>query len=195
MVIALKDLIKRVRIKMNENPVDDGLESGVGHHGLTLDQVIASVADEACERLMDNTVFSGFDDVQTLFGDITFKDGRGRLAIPSDFYRFIELKLNCWETSATDALRPDEPDYWRKDSVNPVVRGSRTSPRVYITGDRKEGWLELHPCPPGAKVEYGSYLCDPWLTPVGSYYIPDRMVAHLVSSVAEKARKVLEGGS
>lgn len=192
MVISLKDLIKKVRIKLNENPEDEGFENGFGHDALSLDRIIASVADEVCEQALDATVFSGFDDIQNLYGEITVKEGYGVLELPADFHKFIELKISGWEIPATTVVLPGEDEYWRKGSVNPSVRGTRGNPRVYLAGDRKKGWLELCPCEPGATVEYGSYLCNPWLTPVGSYYLPDRIVSHITTKIAERVLQILK---
>ncbi len=191
MVISLTDLIKKVRIKMNEDPVDAGLEGGVGHSGLTLDQVIASVADEEIERVMEKTVFSGIDDLQKWYGEIKVRDGIGLLAIPHDCYRLVELKISGWERAVTEVSGPADDDYWRRNSASRPVRGTFACPRAYFVENTEGRFLELHPCEQGAEIEYGDYLSDPWLTPAGHYYIPERVVGRVISTIASRAREII----
>ena len=191
MVLKLLDLIRMVRIKLNEDPSDEGMAAGVGHTGLTLGQVIASVAEEEIRQILEATVFTGFDDLQKLSGEIRVRDGVGRVPLPGDFYRLVELKISGWERPVTEAVGPSDRDYWRRNSASRPVRGTYACPRAYISEDSAGRCLELHPCEQGAEIEYGDYLSNPWLTPADCYYIPDRMAGPVTSAIARRVREII----
>lgn len=191
MVIKLQDLITKVRIKLNENPKDEGFTSGVGHNGLTLDQIIASITDEEIRRITELSIFTGFDDLQKLYGPITVRNGAGRFELPADFHRLVEIKVSGWKRAATELTGPENPDYWRRTSISRIVRGTEENPRVYAVEDGTSRYLELHPCSEGAEIEYGDYVSNPMMTPVGSFYLPDRMVPEATSAIAARVREIL----
>ena len=191
MVVSQADLIRMVRIKMNEDPRSDDIATGIGHSGLMLDSVISSVANEEIEKALEVTVFTGFDDLQRLKGEITVKRGVGLLRLPEDFHRLVELKVSGWEEPVTEAEPPTGSGYWRRKSASMSVRGTPSSPRAYIVKDVEGAMLELHPCETGAVVEYGDYVSNPWKVPAGSYYVPDRMIGTVTTAIALKAREIV----
>lgn len=191
MVISLQDLVSKVRIKLNEDPRDELLVAGMGPRGVTLDRLIASVADEVITETVEQSIFTGFDDLQKLFGEIKVSDGVGRLELQADFSSLVELRLSCWDRAITTVSSPGEPDYWRRLSLSPVSRGTAANPRAYIVEDESSRYLELHPAEPGAKILYGLYVAIPVMTPVGTFYLPERILPCVTTAIADRVRKIL----
>ena len=145
MQLSLKQLVRDVRVAMDENVTDDGLQFLREVNTLTLDEVIRHQAEAAAQLVLSRA------DVRYLEGGKSFlgaavsrmERGVGRVQLPTDYLRFLYFKMSDWDYGVTDYITPDDALYPQQFSRWAGVRGNPHRPIVAIV-----------PCEDGMCVEY-----------------------------------------
>lgn len=193
MIFNEQELISRVRILLNEDAYDSGTEETDDTGRLTLDLLIKTVLDAEVRRLMDVTIFTGYDDVPELTGTIRAAGpGSGRLELPEDFRTLVELRVSGWQRPVQRALAPEDKGYERRTSPSAIVRGTDTDPMAYLIREPKKRYLEVHPFRAGDTLLCGRY-CSAIVCPSeGNIFIPSRHADEILKAVAEQVKKIRE---
>lgn len=145
MQLSLKQLVRDIRVAMDENVTDDGLQFLREVNTLTLDEVIRHQIEPAAQLVLSRA------DVRYLEGGKSFlgssvsrlERGAGRVQLPSDYLRFLYFKMSDWDYGVTDYITPDDAFYPQQFSRWAGVRGNPHRPIVAIV-----------PCEDGMCVEY-----------------------------------------
>ncbi len=192
MLINQKDLISRVRVRLNEDAYDSGMEEMTDQGRLTLDRIIASVLEPETRRIIAETEFTAGDDLVILAGPFSVAgEDCGTIRLPQDFMKLAELRLSSWKRPVLSVIVPEDPEFRRRNSPSAIVRGTSADPRIYLVRDSTGAFLELHPAGSGDTLLYGFYVADPVTSTVGTFRIPARCLDAVVSAIAERVRKMI----
>lgn len=161
MTYQVADIVKDVRVALDQNMVSDAL-AGIGDvDTLALDEIIESKIVEAVRRVHLEAPYylleGGHDILDTgddegenteSFGDaIHWEDlESGWVMLPDDFLRLVVFKMDDWEQAVYTAISVDDPEYEKQRSRFKGIRGTSQKP-VCAIAVRPEGKvLEFYSC-------------------------------------------------
>lgn len=82
-------------------------------------------------------------------------DKTGYINLPSDYIRFVELKMKDWEKSVVHPITENDPVY--RLQKNPFARGDYKSPVVVLVGDKK---IEYYSIDSSHEIDFFKYVKD-----------------------------------
>lgn len=164
MQYKVADIIRDIRVVLDENMVSSPL-SGISDSGtLCLDEIIRSkIADAA--RIVEISAPSHLLDRGEAFStsihwssQVGF--GSGSTHLPDDFMRLISFQMSDWSHAVTVAISETDPEYALQSSRYPGVRGCPQRPVVAIIHQPIGLVLEFYSCMSGdrAHVKRARYL-------------------------------------
>lgn len=167
MLFSVEDIIRDVRITINENANSEAL-AGIGDvDTLELDELIRSkVADAATwveKRAPVYLLGTGAPFADSLYWDDEAGIGSGYTILPDDFMRLIRFRMSDWKTTVFNAISADDPNYLVQSSEFAGLRGNPERPMCAIVS-RPEGLaLEFFSCVSGeeCKVDSAQYMPYP----------------------------------
>jgi len=125
------EIVNKVKIKMNEiSPFDS---SG--------DIVNNTFVDDLLNESTRTILLSAPKKILPITKDDTTTssdngDGTGTITLPSNYLRFVELKMKQWKRSVTKLISVDSREY--KKQFNKYTRGGTAKPKVAELGDELE---------------------------------------------------------
>ena len=156
MLFEVAEIVKDVRIALDQNNNSEALLDTGDIDTLTLDELIESkVADAA--RVVETQA-----PVYLLEGGKDFADSLGWLGeagksggfihLPDDFLRLVSFQMSDWDRSVSVAITDDHPLYARQSSKFAGVRGNPQEPVVALVTYPIGLCLEFYSCSGGANV-------------------------------------------
>lgn len=170
MVYKISDILRDVRIAIDENATSDTLVNLSDIDALTLDEIIRSKIEDGVRMvcLAAPVVMLGSGDtfVETIGWHKEIGIGSGRVILPKDFLRLITFKMSDWSHAVNTPISEDDPLYLVQTSKFKGVKGTPEMPVVALVQYADGLSLEFYSCKAGKDVELqrARYLKDPKIT-------------------------------
>lgn len=172
---GVEDIIKSVRVALDENKVSEALIAEADIDTLTLNEIIKSKIEDAARTISlmaPNHLLAGGDP----FGDaITWQSsvgyGAGSIVLPEDFLRLVCFQMSDWSYAVTDAISADHPYYKMQFSRHAGIKGNPQKPVVAIVTQTVGRVLQFFSCTAGDSIyiKQASYIPMPSITEVDGY--------------------------
>lgn len=190
MTYQVADIVKDVRVCIDQNMVSDAL-AGIGDvDTLALDEIIESKIVEAVQRVHMEAPYyllhSGHNLLDNLGDAIYWEDlESGYVLLPSDFMRLVVFQMSDWEQPVYAAMSADDPQYAQQRSRWKGLRGTAQKP-VCVIVTRPEGKaLEFYSCKSeNATVSKGVYIPYPNIDSFGCVDISERCYTAVIYTAA-----------
>lgn len=178
MIYDKSDIVKDVRIILDENMDSRALIREDDIDTLSLDEVIASKILEAAADI-EKQAPAHLLGIGYPFGDdIIWRDrpghGPGYVILPGDFMRLVTFRMSDWAMPVTGFITEDSPLYARMQSRYPGISGNPQAPVVAIVQDAANRILEFYSCAAGegTHIRKARYLPYPKFDAAGGVEIP-----------------------
>ena len=185
MLYKTSDILRDVRVSIDENKTNEQLITEGDVDTLMLDDIIRSKIEEGVRLVVGAAPLYMLDGGST-FGDAVYwrKDYSGWVLLPEDFFRLVVFKMSDWERPVYKAITPDSPQYNVQHSRYKGLRGTPQKPVVAICVRQEGRVLELYSCNDNtATVEQALYMPLP-KEDDGYINIPERCYRSAVYEIA-----------
>ncbi len=163
MIFKIPDILREVRVSLDENGVSDELLRTGDVETLSLDDIIRQKVPEAV-RLVHTAAPTYLLESGHNFGDAVYWGDleSGWVLLPDDFMRLLMFRMSDWERTVYTAISTEDEEYERQRSRFKGIRGTSQKP-VCAIALRPEGKvLEFYSCKSEeAEVAVASYLPYP----------------------------------
>lgn len=148
MEYLVENIIKEVKVALDENVSSTALADIGDVDTLTNDEIIASKVVDAARIVMVNAPVHLLDNGKPFGESIAWDDERccGKIHLPDDFLRLVSFKMSDWDMAVTVAITEESPLYLRQQSSFAGVRGNCHRPIVAITQQPVGLVLEFYSC-------------------------------------------------
>lgn len=139
MLYRVEEIVKDVRVALDQNESDLELLSEGDSDTLQLDSLIRSKIEPGVEAV-EMAAPSRLLEVGHIFGDELYWEGNGIgfVLLPDDFKRLVSFKMSDWDMAVTAAIGPEHALYGRQRVPVAAVRGNVHRPVCAIV-PRAEG--------------------------------------------------------
>lgn len=169
MECRIENILKDVRVALDENGVSEPLVSISDNDTLLLDDLIKNKIVDAVRMVAVQAPGSMLDEgVDFSESDLVWPsgvDGIGwaYMTLPKDFLRLVYFKMSDWRRGVTEVIYPDNPLYARQKSRYAGVRGNPENPVCAIVTKPPYKVLECYSSNTAGKVsiEVARYLTMP----------------------------------
>ena len=167
MKYRLTDLMREIRIALDQNMSSAALSDLGDVDTLSLNEVIRSKIEDAARIVILNapTHLLGTGEVfgRSISWHSAAGHGSGHILLPPDFLRLVMFQMSDWSRAVFDAITPDDPIYAMQSSRFPGLRGNPSKPVVAIVNSSVGMTLEFYSCTGGKSVsiKQASYLPKP----------------------------------
>ena len=186
MVFSIHDIMRDVRICLDQNMTNEQLLLTGDIETLALDDIIRSKIIDAVVRVHCNAPTYLLEEGHN-FGDAIFWNDleSGWVLLPHDFMRLIEFEMSDWEQAVFMAIRPTDPAYALQRQRIKALRGTAQKP-VCVISSRPEGKvLEFYSCKStAAYVRRAQYLPYPDIDRNGGIDICERCYTAVIYAIA-----------
>ena len=142
---SVEELVKEVRVALDENATSEQLRGFGDSETLTLDAIIESKIEGAAKVIELNAPFhlldggEGFCDSENPSADNSVAWASGEVGIgygiaklPDDFLRLVSFKMSDWDYAVTTAITEDDPRYAMQHSRYGGIKGNPQRPVVAV---------------------------------------------------------------
>lgn len=204
MIFQISDIVRDIRIAIDENDTSAPLIGENDIDTLSLDDIVRSKICEAVRRVESGAPVYLLEEGHSFDTAIFWEDkGSGMILLPDDFMRLIVFKMSDWERSVYEAISVADPTYQLQHSRYKGIRGNTQKPVCAIVNRAVGKALEFYSCnSEAAYVQQASYLPYPTIDEDGGIDICERcyeavvyMAASLVLTTygeTEKAKAMTE---
>lgn len=185
MVYALDDILRDVRVAINENDRHGCLVLDDDQDTLTLDEIIRSKVEEGVRDIVGAAPFDMLDGGSPIGQSIYWReDGSGQIILPDDYLRLMVFRMSDWERPVFIPVMAGDPKYNLQFSRRKGLRGTPQKPVVCITRRPNGLILEFFSSKSkDAKVAEGLYLSLPEIKGT-SINIPQRCYRAVIYKIA-----------
>lgn len=163
MIFKIPDILREVRVSLDENGVSDELLMTGDVETLSLDDIIRQKVPEAV-RLVHTAAPTYLLESGHNFGEAVYWGDleSGWVLLPDDFMRLLMFRMSDWERAVYTAISTEDEEYERQRSRFKGIRGTSQKP-VCAIALRPEGKvLEFYSCKSEeAEVAQATYLPYP----------------------------------
>lgn len=173
MQLSLKTLVRDVRVAMDENVTDDGLQLLREVNTLTLDELISHQVETAAQLVLSGANVELLEGGKSFLGSSVSFLGRGigRVQLPADFLRFLYFRMSDWDYGVTDYIVPEDRRYAVQFGRWAGLRGSPHRPVVALVPS--DGGMSLEFFSSSGSVEEARYVAKPRLQGAGDDCVMD----------------------
>lgn len=186
MVYKVDDIMRDVRVCLDQNMTSEQLLQTGDIDTLSLDDIVRSKILEAVVRV--HTVAPAhLLEAGHNFGDAIFWGDleSGWVLLPHDFLRLIVFEMSDWERAVFNAITPEAPEYALQRQRVKALRGTAQRPVCVLTTRPEGRALEFYSCKSeDAYVRRGQYLPYPVIDDEGGIDISERCYTAVVYAVA-----------
>lgn len=189
MIYTVDDILRDVRIAIDENRVSEQLLAELDSETLSLNEVVCSKIEEGVRLTLHEAPLHKIDGGEE-FGDAIYWNANlsGWILLPNDFLRLLVFKMSDWERPVYGAITVADPRYALQHSRCKGLRGTPQKPVVALTSRMEGRVLELYSCrSTDANVEQALYLPIPKIDEDNGINIPEecyRSAVYLIGSLA-----------
>lgn len=155
-VVEVDELIRKVRVVIDENKTSEGLLSTEDIETLSINDLIREKLPRAAriieEKAPHNLLDSGLAFGSTIgwLGEVGI--GAGVISLPDDFLRLVSFKMSDWDYAVTEPISEDSVEYQMQHSKYAGIRGNPQKPVVAIVQRPTGLSLEFYSCRAGSNV-------------------------------------------
>ena len=153
MEYAVKDLVREVRIVLDENGISDALAELGDTDTLTLDEMIESRLAPSATWVEEHAPHALLDRGDAFGDSIGWKshegNGMGWILLPKDFLRLVTFQMSDWSRAVTAPISEQDPRYAMQQSRYPGVRGNPQKPVAAVVQQEAGKVLEFYSCAGG----------------------------------------------
>lgn len=163
MVYSFHDVMRDVRVCLDQNMTSEQLLYTDDVNTLALDDIVRSKILEAVVRVHTSAPTHMLEEGHN-FGDSIFWGDQesGWVLLPQDFMRLIVFEMSDWERAVYTAISPTDPEYALQRQRVKALRGTAQKPVCVITTRPEGKALEFYSCKSeDAYVSRGQYLPYP----------------------------------
>lgn len=189
MVYRVENIVKDVRVALDENRISESLLKVEDFETLTLDEIIKSKIEESAQAIESVAPMALLDDTHN-FADAIYWDEMesGWTFLPDDFMRLVSFRMSDWERTVHSAITPVDPLYDMQSSRYKGLRGTPQKPVCAIVMRPEGKVLEFYSCKSeDAYVAQATYIPYPEIDKDGGIDIPRRCYRAVVYSIAGAA--------
>lgn len=186
MIYQVPDLVRDVRVAMDQNMTGEQLLSEGDMETLALEDIIRSKIEEGVRRVETGAPVHFLEEGHE-FGEAVFWGEResGWVLLPDDFMRLIAFRMSDWERTVYAAISTNTPDYGKQSSRYKGIRGNVQKPVCAIVNRPEGKALEFYSCKSeGASVAVATYLPYPRIDKLDGIDISERCYPAVVYTVA-----------
>lgn len=186
MVYTKEEIMRDVRICLDQNKASETLLQEGDIDTLSVDEIIGSKILEAVERVHSAAPVYLLEEGHS-FGDAVYWEDleSGRVLLPQDFMRLIVFEMSDWERPVYEAIGTTDAEYWLQRQRIKALRGTPQRP-VCAIGIRPEGKvLEFYSCKSEeAYVRRAQYMPYPKIDADGGVDISERCYTAVIYTIA-----------
>lgn len=186
MVYTKEEIMRDVRICLDQNKASETLLQEGDIDTLSVDEIIGSKILEAVERVHSAAPVYLLEEGHS-FGDAVYWEDleSGRVLLPQDFMRLIVFEMSDWERPVYGAIGTTDAEYWLQRQRIKALRGTPQRP-VCAIGIRPEGKvLEFYSCKSEeAYVRRAQYMPYPKIDADGGVDISERCYTAVIYTIA-----------
>lgn len=186
MVYKITDVMRDVRVCLDQNMTSEQLLTTEDVDTLALDDIVRSKIPEAVIRVHSGAPVYQLEAGHN-FGDAVYwgDQASGWVLLPEDFMRLIVFEMSDWEQAVFTAIGTDDPEYRLQRQRVKALRGVPQRP-VCAIATRPEGRvLEFYSCKDeSAYVRRAQYLPYPKIDADGGIDICERCHTAVVYAAA-----------
>lgn len=163
MVYSFHDVMRDVRVCLDQNMTSEQLLYTDDVNTLALDDIVRSKILEAVVRVHTSAPTHMLEEGHN-FGDSIFWGDQesGWVLLPQDFMRLISFEMSDWERAVYTAISPTDAEYALQRQRVKALRGTPQKPVCVITTRPEGKALEFYSCKSeDAYVSRGQYLPYP----------------------------------
>ena len=186
MIFKISDIMRDVRVCIDENQTSEALLSDGDIDTLSLNEIIRQKIVEAVRRVHTDAptylLESGHNFADAVYwGDME----SGYVMLPDDFMRLISFRMSDWERTVYTAISTEDEEYEKMSSRIKALRGTAQRP-VCVIAIRPEGKvLEFYSCKSEkGYVSRATYLPYPKIDEYGGIDISERCYTAVVYTAA-----------
>ena len=186
MVYKSSDIIRDVRVAIDQNMTSDRLIAGEDVETLSLDEIIGSKIVEGVRRVETWAPVHFLEEGHN-FGDAVFWNEleSGWVLLPDDFMRLIAFRMSDWERTGYRAISAEDPQYAKQSSRYKGLRGTAQRPVCAIVNRAEGKALEFYSCKStDAQVTRASYIPYPCIDKNGGIDISEKCYPAVIYTVA-----------
>lgn len=186
MVYSIHNVIRDVRICLDQNMTSEKLLQDDDVDTLALDDIIRSKILEAVIKVHTNAPVYLLEEGHN-FGDAVFWADleSGWVLLPQDFMRLIVFEMSDWECAVFQAISPANPEYALQRQRIKALRGTPQKPVCVITSRPEGRALEFYSCKSeNAYIRRAQYLPYPKIDKDDGIDISERCYTAVVYTAA-----------
>lgn len=204
MVYHIEDIIRDVRVCLDQNETGEALLQTGDIDTLSLDEIIKSKIEEGVRRVEETAPLAQLEGGHSIGKNIYWEDNeRGCVLLPDDFMRLTSFKMSDWERRVYETITPESVQYTFQRSRNKGLRGNPQKPVVAIVQRGIGQVLEFYSCKDNsAYITEGTYIPLPKIDNYGGIDISERCydkVVYMISALTiltygetERAKSFME---
>lgn len=186
MIYQIADIIRDVRIAIDQNMTSEKLLTTNDIETLSLEEIIQSKIVEGVRRV-EMTAPAHYLEEGHSFGDsICWKElESGWIPLPDDFMRLIAFRMSDWEQTVYTAISADDPLYQKQNSRMKGIRGNIQKPVCAIVNRPEGKVLEFYSCKTeDAYPVVATYIPYPKIDNYNGIDISERCYTSIVYTIA-----------
>ena len=191
------ELIKDVRIVLDQDDMSADVAATVDDITLTLDKLIESNLADAAKTTILNAPLDKLGTGLPFGRSISWYGEPGRsggyILLPKDFLRLILFQMSDWSYPLTELITPGSDEYALQGSRYPGIRGCPQHPVAALTNTAVGMTLEFWSCEEGedAAIKQAQYIPEPRFVD-DTIYIPHLLKSAVVYYTAYLCALTLE---
>ena len=157
MTYSVQDIIKDVRIALEENEVSSPFVAIADNDTLSLNAIITQKLVHAVRSVTNDAPSKLLDGGKTFASTIqwetnTIGKGMGYTSLPDDFMRLVIFQMSDWRRPVIDPIQDSDYSYFLQKSKFSGIRGGVDKPVCAITTYSSGKVLEFYSCTGGVTV-------------------------------------------
>lgn len=176
MIYQLADIVRDVKVAMDENGNDDALVLEGDVDTLSLDAIIKSKILEAARLVLASAPAVLLDNAKPMYNGIHWlSDESGRIYLPDDYYRIVVFQMDDWKVPVLNVITAEDVRYAQQHSPVKGLHGNPARPVVALVPTHTGMAMEFFGSKSrGAKIKQSLYLPEPAFDRDGGLDVAER---------------------
>lgn len=180
--LSIADIVQKVRAKYDEIALNES-DMMAEADDSDFDVIVKSCISDAYRFVVNSADLSMLEGKQLTGGSMTIDSNLvGHVALPDDFLRGLTFRLSSWQSSASDIITEDTPEY--RMQSDPYACGTYQNPVAAIVHTSSGRELELYKAKSSNDTLRSFVYMPAWDSSSESVDIPDQVADAFIYYVA-----------